>query len=98
MNWNNLLTYSANLYDISGREPSRRVPNINSHSGEASLAKCSPPLVKCLGHSLKLLDTVQKIWAPLRKLFAPPRVLNWLPARVHLQESKMVYANNCCMN
>jgi len=25
---------------------------------------------KCVGHSLKLLDTVRKIWAPLRKLFA----------------------------
>jgi len=29
-------------------------------------------LEKCVGHSLKLLDTVQKIWAPLRKLLSPP--------------------------
>ena len=24
-----------------------------------------PPLEKCIGHRLKLLDIVQKIWAPL---------------------------------
>jgi len=24
----------------------------------------APPLEKCVGHSLKLLDIVQKIWAP----------------------------------
>ena len=33
MNWNNLVSEcsepcSANLYDISGREPSRRAPNL----------------------------------------------------------------------
>jgi len=37
----------------------------------------SPPLEKCVGHSLKLLDMVQKIWAPLGKLFAPPGVPHW---------------------
>jgi len=41
------------------------------------LAKFSPPLEKCVGNSLKLLDTVQKIWGPLRKLFAPPGVPSW---------------------
>jgi len=30
----------------------------------------SPPLEKCVGHSLKILDIVQKILAPLRKLFS----------------------------
>jgi len=28
-----------------------------------------PPLEKCVGYSLKLLDIVQKIWAPLKKKF-----------------------------
>ena len=44
------------------------------------LEKFSPPLEKCVGHNLKLLDTVQKIWAPLRKLFAPPGIPSWLRA------------------
>ena len=39
-----------------------------------------PPLEKCVGYSLKLLDIVQKIWAPLRKFFAPPGVRSWLRA------------------
>ena len=39
----------------------------------------SPP-GKCVGYSLKILDTVQKIWGPLRKLFAPPSVPSWLRA------------------
>jgi len=39
-------------------------------------------LEKCLGHSLKLLDTAQKMWAPLKKLFAPPGVPGWLRACV----------------
>ena len=38
------------------------------------------PLEKCVGYSLKLLDTVQKIWTPLSKLFAPPGVPSWLRA------------------
>jgi len=33
-----------------------------------------PPLEKCVGHSLKILDIVQKIWVPLGKLFASPGV------------------------
>jgi len=37
-------------------------------------------LEKCVGHSLKLLDTGQKIWAPLRKHFSPPGVPSWLQA------------------
>jgi len=40
----------------------------------------SPPLKKCAGRSLKLLDVVHKMWAPLRKLFAPPGVPSWLRA------------------
>jgi len=48
--------------------------------GEAPLETFSPPLEKCVGHSLKLLDIVQKLWAPRRKLFAPPNVSSWLRA------------------
>jgi len=44
------------------------------------LENLSSPLEKCVGHSLKLLDTVQKIWDPLRKLFAPPVLPSWLRA------------------
>jgi len=47
---------------------------------EAPLERFSPPLEKCAGYSLKLLDTVQKICAPVRKLFAPPGVPSWLRA------------------
>jgi len=51
-----------------------------TREGEAPLEKFSPPLEKCVGRSLKLLDIVQKIWSPLRKLFAPPGVPSWLRA------------------
>jgi len=51
-----------------------------TRGGEALPRKFSPPLEKCVGHRLKLLDIVQKILAPLRKLFAPPGVPSWLPA------------------
>ena len=47
---------------------------------EAPLERFSPPLEKCAGYSLKLLDTVKKIWAPLRKFFASPGVPSWLRA------------------
>jgi len=50
--------------------------------GEASPRKIFAPLEKCVGHSLKLLDTIQKISAPLRKFFAPPGVPSWLRAWV----------------
>jgi len=40
----------------------------------------SPPLEKCIGHRLKLVDIVQKMWAPLRKRFAPPSDPSWLRA------------------
>ena len=40
----------------------------------------SPPLEKCVGHSLKILDIVQEMWAPLGKLFIPPAVPSWLRA------------------
>jgi len=48
--------------------------------GRNSPRKFSPPLEKCAGHRLRLLDIVQKIWAPPRKLFAPPGVPRWLQA------------------
>jgi len=38
-----------------------------------------PPLEKCVGYSLKLLDIVQKIWAPLKK--------NWGPSQKTLRPS-----------
>jgi len=37
-----------------------------------------PPLEKCFGYSLKLLDTFQKISTPLRKLFSLTGVSRWL--------------------
>jgi len=42
-----------------------------TRGAKPTLEKYSPPLEKCVGHSLKLLDIVSKIWVPLRKLFAP---------------------------
>jgi len=45
---------------------------------ESAPRKLFALLEKCLGHSLKLLDSVQKIWAPLEKHFAPPGVPSWL--------------------
>jgi len=56
--------------------------------GEAPLEKVSPPLEKCVGYSLKILDIVQKIWAPLRKLFTPPGVPSWLRACLKLWVAK----------
>jgi len=44
------------------------------------LENFSPPLKKCVGQNLKILDIVQKIWAHLGKLFAPPGVPRWLRA------------------
>ena len=52
----------------------------NQGGAKPPLEHFSPPLEKCVGYSLKLLDIVQKIWAPLRKLFAPPGVPSWLRA------------------
>jgi len=43
-----------------------------------------PPLEKCVGYSLKILDIVQKMWAPSRKLFAPPGSPSWLRAWLEL--------------
>ena len=52
------------------------IPLVPNHYGGAKslrgvpgppLENFSPPLEKCIGHRLKLLDIVQKIWAPLRK-------------------------------
>jgi len=34
--------------------------------GEAPLENFSPPLEKCVGYILKILDIVQNIWAPLQ--------------------------------
>jgi len=48
--------------------------------GEPPLGNFSPPLEKCVGHNLKILDIFQKVWAPLGKLFAPPGVPSWLRA------------------
>jgi len=66
------------------RRKSARIWQARNQGGargtKPSLENFSPPLEKCVGHSLKLLDTVQKIWAPLRKLFAPPGVPGWLRA------------------
>jgi len=47
-------------------------PVTREAQGEAKspLEKFSPSLAKCVGHSLKLLDTVQKFLAPLTK-FSP---------------------------
>jgi len=39
-----------------------------------------PPLEKCVGPCIKLLDIVWKFWAPLRKLFSPPTP--WCPKLV----------------
>ena len=57
--------------------------------GEARPKKFSPPLEKCVGHSLKILGIVQKILAPLGKLFAPPGVPSWLLARMEPQPSRI---------
>ena len=51
-----------------------------AQGGKAHLENFSPSLEKCVGYSLKVLDTVQKIWASLRKFFAPPGVPSWLRA------------------
>jgi len=51
-----------------------------NQGGADPLEKFSPPLEKCIGYRLKLLDIVQTIWAPLRKRFAPPGVQSWLRA------------------
>ena len=56
--------------------------------------KFSPPLEKCVGRSLKLLDTVQKIWAPLRKLFATSGVPSWLRACMRL---RFLTLRDCCI-
>jgi len=37
-----------------------------------------PPLERCVGDILKVLDIVSKIWVFLRKLFALPSVQSWL--------------------
>jgi len=52
--------------------------NQGARGGEVSLEKILPPLEKCVGHSLTILDIVEKIWCPLGKLFAPPGVPSWL--------------------
>ena len=58
--------------------------------GEVPLEKFSPPpLEKCVGYSLKLLNKVQKIWAPLRKLFALVSQAGYGPAR-HLPLSIVI--------
>jgi len=36
--------------------------------GEAPLENISPPMEKCIGHNVKLLDTFQKICAPQKTL------------------------------
>jgi len=51
-----------------------------TRGGKTALKFFSPPLEKCVGHRLKLLDIIQNIWAPLRKLFAPLSVPSWLRA------------------
>jgi len=57
---------------------SRIVTRGGRRGAKPLLEKFSPPLEKCVGHSLKLLETAKKIRAPLRKLFAPP----WCPKLV----------------
>ena len=44
---------------------------------KSPVEKFSPPLEKCVGCNLKILDIVQKNWAPFRKLFAPLGVPSW---------------------
>jgi len=69
--------------------------------GEGPLEIFSPPLEKCVGYSLKLLDIVQKIWAPLRQLFAPPGVPSWLRAcftvvgKDYITENKEILLKLC---
>ena len=48
--------------------------------GEDPLKNFSPPVEKCVGYSVKLLDIVQKNRAPLRQMFTPPGVPSWLRA------------------
>ena len=49
----------------------------HNQGGEAPLENFSPPLEKCFGRSLKILDIVKKMWAPVGKLFAPPGIQSW---------------------
>jgi len=58
----------------------RRWEQVRNQGGEAPLENFSPPVEKCVGYNLKILDIVQKIWAPLRKFLAPPGVPSWLRA------------------
>jgi len=62
-----------NLRFKQARNEGRRV-------GEAPLENISPPLEKCVGHNLKLLDMFKKIWASFRKLFASHGAPSWLRA------------------
>jgi len=57
-----------------------------SYGGEAPLESFLPPLEKCVGHSLKLLDIGQLILAPLGKLFAAPGASSWLMAWVDIRQ------------
>jgi len=67
-------------YQSKGKFIESWPPTGRNQGGEAPLENFSPPLEKCVGHNLKILDIVQKIWAPLGKLFAPPGVPSWLRA------------------
>ena len=54
--------------------------NFYQARNQGGTGKFPPPLEKCIGYRLKLLDIVQKIWTPLRKLFALPGDPSWLRA------------------
>jgi len=60
--------------------PHRPVTRRALGGAKTPLENFSPPLEKCSGHRLKLLDIVQKVWAPFRKLFVPPDDPSWLRA------------------
>ena len=76
--WRNNLFFLLNIRNSAfwGRSPQAR----NQGGAHGALENLLPPLEKCVGHRLKLLDIAQKIWAPPRKLFVPPGVPSWLRA------------------
>ena len=47
---------------------------------ESPLENFSPPLEKCVGHILKILQINSKNLGPFGKVFAPPGVPSWLRA------------------
>jgi len=59
-----LIGFMPSYYAVSnGLHAFRQARNQWGRRGETPLENFSPPLEKCVGHRLKLLDIVQNIWA-----------------------------------